>query len=403
MFARVRRLAENALKRGSDADASAPDAAPPQSRRDARDDAEALAAAVTAISHEIRTPLTTMLGVLRVLGGSNIEPHHARLVETAARAGRQLQAWVDNMADYVAPESLAQRHGGPAERRVADLAEALYAAAESVGVAGRRATVRLEIDAAVSTPRISDARRLRQAVFTMADAVLSAVDHGDFRLIARIRDGDTLVVTLRDAEAVWRPDRRALALDLLGAEEIPDVETLRNGGFALGLAAAQRAARWMGGDLTARPEGGHGLTLELTVAAPVAGALRAGAGAGGRRILVAEDNAVNQRLIQVLLEGLGHAPVIVSGGEEAVRAVDDADFDLILMDLHMPDMDGFAAAEAIRARTDHRAHTPIIALTADVGQDVRDRALAGPMAAFVTKPIELEELAAVIDQVIAAP
>ncbi len=363
-----------------------------------REDAAALSAAVTAISHEIRTPLTTILGVLRVLRDSDIEPHHVRLVETAERAGRRLQAWVDNMADYVAPE--AEAEDGAAERRPVVLAEAIYDAVESSASDGDRVAVSMEVDPAVAETRVGDARRLRQAVFTMVDSVLTSVDHGAFRVVARVRDGDRLVVTVRDPDAPWRPDRRALALQLLGAEQPPDVATLRDGGFALGLVAAQRAARWMGGDLTARPEGGDGLTLELTVTAPPA-ALSSADAQAGLRILVAEDNPVNRKLIQVMLEGLGHAPVIVSGGEEAVRALDAEDFDLVLMDLHMPDMDGFAAAEAIRARTDHRAYVPIVALTADVGQDVRDRALAGPMAAFVTKPVELDELSAVIVQVTA--
>ncbi len=402
MFAWIRRVISGAGNQDAAAPGAGARSAPTTvgasgGRR--RDDAAALSAAVTAISHEIRTPLTTILGVLRVLSGSTIEPHHARLVETAERAGRRLQAWVDNMADYVAPE--AEAEGGAAERRPSVLADAIYDAVESSAIDGTPASLAVEVDPAVAQTRVGDPRRLRQVLFTMVDSVLTSVDQGTFRLVARVRDGDQLVVTVRDPGAAWREERRALALQLLGAEEPPDVATLRDGGFALGLAAAQRAARWMGGDLTARPEGRGGLTLELSVIAPAAPLSDPNATAS-LKILVAEDNAVNRKLIQVMLQGLGHAPVIVAGGEEAVRAVDTQDFDLVFMDLHMPDMDGFAAAEAIRARTDHRADVPIVALTADVGQDVRDRALAGPMAAFVTKPVELDELSSVIAQVTSA-
>jgi hypothetical protein len=119
-------------------------------------------------------------------------------------------------------------------------------------------------------------------------------------------------------------------------------------------------------------------------------------GGAGLRILVAEDHPANQALIRLLLSKMGHAPVIAENGLTALEAFDSDHFDLVLMDLHMPVMDGFEAARAIRSRHDRRASVPIIALTADVRDGVREEALSAGMNAYLTKPLNVRELAAEI-------
>jgi CheY-like chemotaxis protein/HPt (histidine-containing phosphotransfer) domain-containing protein len=115
-------------------------------------------------------------------------------------------------------------------------------------------------------------------------------------------------------------------------------------------------------------------------------------------ILVAEDNPVNQRLVQAILKHRGHAPTLVASGSEALAALAAGAFDVVLMDLHMPEMDGVAAAAAIRAREAATgAHLPILALTASAGDGDEERCLAAGMDGFITKPVRAEDLIARVE------
>jgi two-component system, sensor histidine kinase and response regulator len=116
------------------------------------------------------------------------------------------------------------------------------------------------------------------------------------------------------------------------------------------------------------------------------------------RVLVAEDNPVNQRLVLAILKDGGHASVLVGNGREALAALDAGAFDVVLMDLHMPEMDGVAATAAIRAReTATGAHLPILALTASAGDGDEERCRAAGMDGYIVKPIRAEELLARVE------
>ena len=111
------------------------------------------------------------------------------------------------------------------------------------------------------------------------------------------------------------------------------------------------------------------------------------------RVLVAEDNVVNQRLVSRLLEKRGHQVVVAANGREALEAVERQSFDIVLMDLQMPELDGFEATAALRAReADHGTHLPVIALTAHAMKGDRERCLAAGMDGYLSKPIRPQEL-----------
>ncbi len=115
-------------------------------------------------------------------------------------------------------------------------------------------------------------------------------------------------------------------------------------------------------------------------------------------VLVAEDNPVNQRLVQAILKHRGHAPVLVASGRQALAALAEGAFDIVLMDLHMPEMDGIATAAAIRAReASTGAHLPILALTASAAAGDEARCLAAGMDGFISKPILAGELIARVE------
>ena len=162
-------------------------------------------------------------------------------------------------------------------------------------------------------------------------------------------------------------------------------------------------ARMMQGDITVNSQLGHGSTFCVRlpwVAArpPMMSSLQVRATqamssqATPLNILVAEDHIVNQKLLAIVLQRMGHNVTFCENGELAVKALQDKAYDVVLMDIHMPVMDGLSATRAIRAMDNGRAETPIIALTADVLEVARTQAMQAGVNIFLTKPVQLPEL-----------
>jgi CheY-like chemotaxis protein len=205
--------------------------------------------------------------------------------------------------------------------------------------------------------------------------------------------------------------------------------TRRYGGTGLGLAVCMKLVKLMGGSLWLNSKPGVGSAFHFTLQLPLsdvpsdrdttepdtagdevaddnqsaAPAVRPTRAARALRVLVAEDNPVNQRLTQHLLERRGHQALLVSNGREAIAQLASQRFDLVLMDLQMPEMDGFEATAAIReAETRSGTRVPIVALTAHAMRGDRQRCLDADMDGYVSKPIRAFELFEVIDTVVAA-
>jgi CheY-like chemotaxis protein/HPt (histidine-containing phosphotransfer) domain-containing protein len=180
-----------------------------------------------------------------------------------------------------------------------------------------------------------------------------------------------------------------------------DTTSRSHGGTGLGLEISRSLARLMGGDIIVQSRLRVGscfmLVLPLPkIGPPAPGATPGGGGPDGEgrmlKVLVAEDHPVNRLYLEAVLDKLGHQAVFAENGEEAVRAAQKEDFDVVLMDLHMPVMDGFAAARAIRALPLPRGAMPIVALTADAFQDSQDQARLAGMDEMITKPAHLPQL-----------
>jgi CheY-like chemotaxis protein len=186
------------------------------------------------------------------------------------------------------------------------------------------------------------------------------------------------------------------------------------GGSGLGLEISQSLARMMGGDIEVRSTPGLGscFTLDLpfrlceppaaiSALLPLSVSTESMGQAAARSILVAEDNPVNRKFVGILLERMGYQTTFCENGQLAVECVQQQDFDLVLMDVHMPVMDGLAATRAIRALDAAVKNIPIIALTADAMSNAQEEALAAGVNFFVTKPVHMAQLQEAIERCLA--
>jgi CheY-like chemotaxis protein/anti-sigma regulatory factor (Ser/Thr protein kinase) len=262
-----------------------------------------------------------------------------------------------------------------------------------------------------------DAGRLRQVIINLVDNAIKFTDSGSVSVDVRreaAREGDMqLHISVQDTGIGIPAERHRGIFDAFAQADAST--TRRFGGTGLGLAISARLVTLMGGEIDVRSEPGHGSTFHFTVtlhtvsdrdAAADAAADRTStdeespAVATGLRILVAEDNFVNQRLAAALLERRGHQVVVASNGLEALHALESQSFDLALMDIQMPGMGGMEVVAQIRAREAAAGgHLPIIAVTAHAMAGDRELCLEAGMDAYLPKPLRQSDLYALIDAI----
>jgi signal transduction histidine kinase/DNA-binding NarL/FixJ family response regulator len=385
-------------------------------RRAAREQREALEAAevanraksdfLTMISHEIRTPLNGVLGMGQAMALSPLSRLQRQRLGVISESGSALLAIVDDLLDLSRIEA-----GGleivRAECDVVALVEGVHAA-YSAEAASRGLAFVLDLDPTASGVYEADAGRLRQILGNLVSNALKFTHEGEI-LVRLGRTDRGIRFEVSDTGIGIAPDRIAALFETF--VQADSSATRRYGGVGLGLAICRRLAQAMGGDIGAcsLPGRGSAFTVDLPMARSQACASPAhlGTTATGRplRVLAAEDNPVNRMVLKALLAQIDIDPAFVENGLEAIEAWEAADWDIILMDVQMPQMDGPTATRRIRAREAElrRAPTPIIAVTANAMiHQVAGYRDAG-MTEVIAKPINVETLFAALLSAVAAP
>jgi CheY-like chemotaxis protein/two-component sensor histidine kinase len=263
----------------------------------------------------------------------------------------------------------------------------------------------LDADPAVPERVLADATRVKQIVLNLLSNAIKFCERGAVVLDLRCRsdEGGRAVLAIVVTDTGIGMDEAELAKLFNRFVQGDSSRSRRHGGTGLGLEISRTLARLMGGDITVRSKAGEGSCFTFEMPALPAPALPAASGTPAAitqrplQVLVADDHPVNRQYMAALLESMGHGAHFTTNGQEAVQAARAQHFDLVLMDLHMPVMDGIAATRALRALPEAAPSTlPIVALTADAFDETRERCLLAGMNDFLTKPVSPQKLAALL-------
>jgi signal transduction histidine kinase/ActR/RegA family two-component response regulator len=361
---------------------------------------------LAVMSHEVRTPMAGMMGMIDLLAATQLDDEQRALANIAHESARNLLTVVNNILDFskleagqLEPESIPFS----IRQSIDGVALLLTPKAREQGL-DLKTSISDDVPAFLS----GDPSRLGQILLNLVGNAIKFTDKGAVEIAVTHRPIADGLIELRidviDSGAGIAPDVQA---SLFTAFTQADSSVSRKyGGTGLGLAICRLLCKTMGGEIGVESELGRGAKFWFTLRCRAAEAPPqiispplvppVGPTAAQLSILVADDNAIIRQLVTKLLERQGFRPDLVCNGEEAVAAVRQKSYDVVLMDMQMPEMDGISATRAIRALAGPERHVPIIALTANALVGQRESCHAAGMNDFLTKPIQPDALYAAI-------
>lgn len=383
-----------------------------RSREEAFKSAERMRHFFANMSHEIRTPLNGILGFAELLKSTPLQPEQLEKIGILQSSGEILLVLINDILDFAKLDSKKMT----LERRTFALKTMLLGVAALFKPLFDKKELALEVDIDPNLPTflVGDEVRLRQILMNLLGNALKFTERGGVRLDVKLLEADAgrSIIKFRISDTGIGIAKETLGRIFEPFTQADGSITRRFGGTGLGLSICRELVQLMSGEMSVESQPGVGTSLTFSTVLESASnvteitsvksqepapKIEAASVNPLARILVAEDNAVNQKLIAALLKARGLDYVIVNNGNEVIRETTDSLFDLILMDIQMPGMGGIDASRIIRGdfRNPNR-RTPIIALTAHAFEEDKRTCLNSGMDDFLAKPINTVELDAAL-------
>ena len=360
---------------------------------------------LATMSHEIRTPMNGVLGALELMRQTALDLRQRRLVKTAAASGESLMEILNDVLDHSKIEAgkLVLAHVPMSLQSVTASATALFRAnAESRGL-----SMTLLMGDNVPDGVIGDAPRLKQVLLNLLGNAVKFTEKGGvtLRLTALARDAVSGRVRFEVQDTGIGIPAQALETVFQPFHQVDSTRSRLRGGTGLGLAISQRIIEAMGGHIEVTSQLGHGSIFSFTLVLPLAPnvplpayesdfGLLSESGVMGGTVLLVEDNAVNRMIGAEMLKSFGVEVLEAEDGQQALLVLERQRPDLVLMDIQMPVLDGYAATRAARALEQRLRlpRVPIVALTANAFDEDAQQAIAAGMDAHLAKPYSREQL-----------
>ncbi len=361
---------------------------------------------LATMSHEIRTPMNSVIGMADVLKDTPLNKDQKTYLASIEQSGRHLLTLINSILDY------SKLNAG--EMRLENTPFALRQEIEDTKVLcvpmvqGKKITIKFTVDKAIPDLLQGDIGRIRQVLINLIGNAVKFTEKGHIHIRLKlvtvdeehiIQDNDPVMIHFEVEDTGIGMKEETIPNLFKEFYQADNSPTRRFGGTGLGLAISKQLVDLMGGSIRVKSTEGKGTTFSFVIPLYPATGMPQSTEQDifkqpvndieqSLNILVAEDSPNNQLLIKIVLKKLGHTATLVGDGQQAVDAISKQDFDLVLMDIHMPVMDGEAAYEKIRTFSD----VPIVALTADVIEGAENRFLKHGFDAYLRKPIEIDKL-----------